>query len=116
MLAKVILRVVIGSVLLLGVNGCGSVTNGNGATDTASGSAILSKTAYSKSNAASSLGTNTNEVTDNDSSMPFIDLFRAAIPFEESRPWTTKGNIVYDTDGWPMNLNGGQAGSRFLSN
>ena len=116
MLAKVIQRAVIGSVLLLGVNGCGSVTNGNGATDTASGSAILSKTAYSKSNAASSLGTNTNEVTDNDSSMPFIDLFRAAIPFEESRPWTTKGNIVYDTDGWPMNLNGGQAGSRFLSN
>lgn len=116
MLAKMIQRAVIGSVLLLGVNGCGSVTGGNGTTAASSGSAMLGKAAYTTSNAASSLGTNTNEVTESDSSAPFIDLFRAAIPFEESRPWTTKGNIVYDTDGWPMNLNGGQAGSRFLSN
>ncbi|MEN9503749.1 MAG: hypothetical protein RI964_3034 [Pseudomonadota bacterium] len=116
MLAKMIQRTVIGSVLLLGVNGCGSVTGGNGTTAASSGSAMLGKAAYTTSNAASSLGTNTNEVTESDSSAPFIDLFRAAIPFEESRPWTTKGNIVYDTDGWPMNLNGGQAGSRFLSN
>ena len=115
MLAKIIQRAVIGSVILLGVNGCGSVTGGGNGT-TASGSAMLGKSAYSTSNAAASLGTNTNEVTESDSSAPFIDLFRAAIPFEESRPWTTKGNIVYDTDGWPVNLNGGQAGSRFLSN
>jgi len=68
------------------------------------------------SNLLSPLGINTNEATDMDSSVPFIDLFRLAIPFEQARPWLTKGRIIYDREGWPKNLNGGQAGTRFINN
>ncbi len=68
------------------------------------------------SNLLSPLGINTNEATDMDSSVPFVDLFRLAIPFEQARPWLTKGKIVYDKNGWPKNLNGGQAGTRFINN
>ncbi len=68
------------------------------------------------SNLLSPLGINTNEATDMDSSVPFIDLFRLAIPFEQARPWLTKGKIFYDKDGWPKNLNGGRAGTRFINN
>ena len=67
-------------------------------------------------NLDAALGMNTNEVMESDSSVPFIDLFRAALPFDDARPWLTKGDIVYDIDGWPQDLRGGQAGSRFLSN
>ena len=68
------------------------------------------------SNLLSPLGINTNEATDMDSSVPFVDLFRLAIPFDQARPWLTKGNILYDKDGWPKNLNGGRAGTRFINN
>ncbi len=68
------------------------------------------------SNLLSPLGINTNEATDMDSSVPFVDLFRLAIPFDQARPWLTKGNIVYDKEGWPKNLNGGRAGTRFINN
>ncbi len=68
------------------------------------------------SNLLSPLGINTNEATDMDSSVPFVDLFRLAIPFEQARPWLTKGKIIYDKDGWPRNLNGGRAGTRFINN
>jgi hypothetical protein len=67
-------------------------------------------------NLDAALGMNTNEVMESDSSIPFIDLFRAALPFDDARPWLTKGDIVYDADGWPQDLRGGQAGTRFLSN
>jgi len=43
------------------------------------------------------------------------DLFRLALPFDEARPWFTKGNVIFDQFGWPKNLNGGKAGTRFLS-
>jgi len=66
-------------------------------------------------NRLSPLGINTNEIMDIDSSVPFIDLFKMAMPFDEARPWLTKGRIVYDQYGWPVNLNGGQAGTRFLN-
>ncbi|RVU86242.1 hypothetical protein EOL70_01985 [Leucothrix sargassi] len=66
-------------------------------------------------NQASPLGINTNEAMEVDSSLPFVDLFRFSLPFEAARPWLTKGKISYDKDGWPSNLNGGQAGTRFLS-
>ncbi len=66
-------------------------------------------------NQTSPLGINTNEAMEVDSSLPFVDLFRFALPFEEARPWLTKGNIVYDANGWPKQLNGGKAGTRFLS-
>ena len=65
-------------------------------------------------NTRSPLGVNSNEVMDDDASIPFIDIFKTSIPFEEARPWLTKGKVVYDEHGWPKNLNGGQAGTRFL--
>ena len=65
-------------------------------------------------NRTSPLGINTNETMDMDSSVPFINLFKLALPFEEARPWLTKGKVEYDKHGWPKNLNGGQAGTRFL--
>ena len=65
-------------------------------------------------NRTSPLGINTNETMDMDSSVPFINLFKLALPFEEARPWITKGNIEYDENGWPTRLNGGVAGTRFI--
>jgi hypothetical protein len=59
------------------------------------------------------LGINTNEVMQVDSSVPFINLFKQALPFAESRR-LTRGNIVYDRDGWPRNLNGGVAGTNLI--
>ncbi len=66
-------------------------------------------------NLKSPLGMNTNEALEVDSSIPFNDLFRLALPFDEARPWFTKGNVKFDKNGWPQNLNGGKAGTRFLS-
>ena len=71
--------------------------------------------AYQYANQTSPLGINTNEAMEVDSSLPFVDLFRFALPFEEARPWLTKGKIIYDKNGWPKQLNGGKAGTRFLS-
>jgi hypothetical protein len=67
-------------------------------------------------NLLSPLGINTNEAMEIDASVPFIDLFRMSLPFHEARPWLTKGKIEYDKFGWPKNLNGGQAGTRFIAN
>ena len=67
-------------------------------------------------NLDAALGINTNEVSESDSSVPFVDLFRAALPFEDARPWLTKGEVKYDAQGWVTELNGGQAGTRFLAN
>ena len=66
-------------------------------------------------NRTAPLGMNTNEALEVDSSVPFIDLFRYTLPFDEARPWFTKGNVRFDKNGWPQNLNGGKAGTRFLS-
>lgn len=77
---------------------------------------LLTATLQASNNRLSPLGINTNEVIDMDSSVPFIDLFRLAMPFEEARPWLTKGKIQYDKHGWPIKLSGGQAGTRFINN
>ena len=66
-------------------------------------------------NSTSPLGINTNEAMENNTSLPFVDLFRLALPFEEARPWFTKGTVSFDKDGWPKNLSKGQAGTRFIS-
>ena len=66
-------------------------------------------------NLRSPLGMNTNEALEVDASIPFNDLFRLTLPFDEARPWFTKGNVKFDRNGWPQNLNGGKAGTRFLS-
>ncbi|WP_308873096.1 hypothetical protein [Thiothrix subterranea] len=66
-------------------------------------------------NSHSALGTNTNEIMDDDSSAPFIDLMKMALPFREARQ-LNKGNIEYDRNGWPKTISqGGQAGTRFVS-
>ncbi len=67
-------------------------------------------------NLLSPLGINTNEAMDIDASIPFVDLFRMSLPFQEARPWLTKGKVEYDQNGWPKKLNGGQAGTRFIGN
>ncbi len=61
-----------------------------------------------------SLGINTNEISYNDASIPFLDLFRAANPFQENVLRLKADNVTYDANGWPTNLNGGEAGTRFL--
>jgi len=66
-------------------------------------------------NKTSPLGMNTNEALEVDASIPFVDLFRLSLPFDEARPWFTKGAVKFDKNGWPKNLNGGKAGTRFLS-
>ncbi len=75
----------------------------------------LSMTTSANPNQNSPLGMNTNEALEVDASLPFVDLFRLALPFDEARPWFTKGNVIFDQNGWPKNLNGGKAGTRFLS-
>lgn len=67
-------------------------------------------------NQTSPLASNTNELTEDDASVPFIDLFRAALPFEDARPWLTGANVQLDANGWPARLNGQIAGTRFVSN
>jgi len=74
-------------------------------------------------NQAASLGINTNEVFEQDASIPFVDLFRVATPFNENircrkkdQPCLTNAEVEYDKNGWPIKLNGGKAGVFFLRN
>ncbi|MEE9302493.1 MAG: sugar-binding protein [Thiotrichaceae bacterium] len=77
---------------------------------------MLSVSHANQHNQTSPLGINTNEAMDINSSMPFVDLFKLSLSFDHARPWLTKGKVVYDENGWAKNLNGGQAGTRFISN
>ncbi len=66
-------------------------------------------------NTYSALGTNTNEIMEDDSSVPFIDLFKMSLPFREASP-LTKGSVQYDRYGWPTALGAdSQVGTRFIS-
>ncbi|MDD5393027.1 MAG: sugar-binding protein [Thiothrix sp.] len=66
-------------------------------------------------NSFSAMGTNTNEIMEDDSSAPFIDLMKMSLPFREARP-LTKGDVQYDGYGWPRSISpGGQAGTRILN-
>ena len=79
---------------------------------------LLSNTAMAAYyNSQSALGMNTNELREEDTSIPFVDLFRTSLPFEEARRWShyTRGDVKYDTNGWPIRLNGGQVGTRFIN-
>ncbi len=67
----------------------------------------------SKSNAV--LGINTADVREDTSSVQFLNLFKSSIPFNETIPWGSSKGVEYDQDGWPTNLNGGQAGTKFLN-
>ncbi len=67
-------------------------------------------------NSNSPMGTNTNEVLEYDSSVPFLDLFKASLPFREAAPYLTKGDVQYDRLGWPTFIPpGGQAGTRLIN-
>ncbi|PID45219.1 MAG: hypothetical protein CSB47_09565 [Proteobacteria bacterium] len=61
------------------------------------------------------LGTNTNEVTEDNASVPFVDLFKSSIPFPDTYPWLSSKQVRYDKHGWPIELNGGVAGTKFLN-
>ncbi len=61
------------------------------------------------------LGINTADVREDTSSVQFLNLFSSAIPFSETVPWGSKKEVTYDENGWPNNLNGGQAGTKFLN-
>ncbi len=67
----------------------------------------------SKSNAV--LGINTADVREDTSSVQFLNLFKSSIPFNETIPWGSSKDVEYDENGWPKNLNGGQAGTKFLN-
>ncbi len=68
-----------------------------------------------KSHSDEILGINTNEVREDTSSIPFIDLFKASIPFDQTYPWLSKKEVEYDKNGWAKNLQGGVAGTKFLN-
>jgi hypothetical protein len=71
-------------------------------------------------NSEAALGINTNEVFEQDASIPFVDLFRVATPFHENircrEQDLTSAQVEYDTQGWPKKLNDGRAGAFFLRN
>ncbi len=61
------------------------------------------------------LGINTADVREDTSSVPFLNLFKAAIPFNETIPWGSSKGVEFDKNGWPTDLHGGQAGTKFLN-
>ena len=74
-------------------------------------------------NQKSPLGINTNEIFEQDASIPFVDLFRVATPFHENircrkqdMPCLSTAEVEYDEQGWPKKLNGGKAGAFFIRN
>ncbi|MEZ5478247.1 MAG: hypothetical protein R3E95_12410 [Thiolinea sp.] len=80
------------------------------------GLSLSSHTTYAYFNSTSPMGTNTNEVLEYDSSVPFLDLFKASLPFQEAAPYLTKGRVEYDRYGWPTYISpGGMAGTRVIS-
>ena len=75
----------------------------------------LSQLIVNKNKSRYRLGTNTNEVREDNSSIPFSDLFKSSIPFADTHPWLSSADVEYDKNGWPVNLNGGVAGTKFLN-
>jgi len=61
------------------------------------------------------LGINTADVREDTSSVQFLNLFKTAIPFNETIPWGSSKGVEFDENGWPKNLHGGKAGTKFLN-
>lgn len=61
------------------------------------------------------LGINTADVREDTSSIQFLNLFKSAIPFEETVPWGSTEGVEYDELGWPTDLKDGKAGTKFLN-
>ena len=59
------------------------------------------------------IGMNTNEIQHVDSSPPFVNVFKMAMPFKDAKK-LTHGQVLFDKDGWPRDLKGGQAGSYMI--
>ena len=68
-----------------------------------------------KSNTTAAIGTNIAEANDWSATVHYVDLFKSSRPFESTRGWGTSGDIIYDEDGWPINLNGGVAVTLFAT-
>lgn len=62
----------------------------------------------------SPIGINTNEVHYEDTSLPFVDLFRAASPFAENLFRLKAEDVTYDENGWPTRIGSGEVGTKFL--
>ncbi|MEZ5475934.1 MAG: hypothetical protein R3E95_00030 [Thiolinea sp.] len=61
------------------------------------------------------VGINANELHFEDASFPFVDLFRQSAPFKDNVLELEDGaQADYDVQGWPLRLNGGEAGTKFL--
>lgn len=61
------------------------------------------------------IGINVNELHYEDASFPFVDLFRQAAPFKDNvLELAGADQVEYDAQGWPLRLNGAEAGSKFI--
>jgi len=65
--------------------------------------------------ASSIMGINTADIKEDTSAVQFINLFKSSIPFSETSPWGSGKDVVYDKNGWPTDLKGGQALTKFLN-
>ena len=61
------------------------------------------------------MGINTADIKEDTSAIQFINLFKSSIPFSETSPWGSGKDVVYDENGWPKDLKGGQALTKFLN-
>ncbi len=61
------------------------------------------------------LGINTADIREDTSSVQFLNLFKPAIPFAETVPWGSSKDVEYDKNGYPTDLKGGKAGTKFLN-
>lgn len=60
------------------------------------------------------IGMNANEIHHEDASIPFVDLFRLADPFKDNPSGLSSEDVEYNEQGWPIRLNGGKAGTKFI--
>lgn len=60
------------------------------------------------------IGMNANEIHHEDASIPFVDLFRMADPFKDNPSGLSSQDVEYNEAGWPVRLNGGRAGTKFI--
>ena len=61
------------------------------------------------------MGINTADIKEDTSAVQFVNLFKSSIPFSETSPWGSGKEVVYDKNGWPTDLKGGQALTKFLN-
>ena len=77
----------------------------------ASAAAVYLPPADSVGNKTSPIGTNVGDIRDWISDQPFVDVFKTARPFSAH----SSKSVTYDENGWPKQLNGGQADTYLLT-